>query len=165
MLREAAAEYAEIDAGQAAQLDPFARDKVVRIETSEASKRTVESIKYGDELIFALELADDFRVEVDSYAISVALFKQKKGPRPERPEPSIHFMGRNVFDHVLIRLKAIRSADLESTLKFLNYKHSCSLLFYVEHYLRNVSPLAVLLTCMCLDRTLKSSWLQESRFT
>lgn len=46
-------------------------------------------------------------------------------------------MGRNVFDHVLIRLKNIRSSDLESTLKFLNYKHSCALLFYVEHYLRN----------------------------
>lgn len=46
-------------------------------------------------------------------------------------------MGRNVFDHVLVRLKAIRSSDLESTLKFLNFKHSSSLLFYVEHYLRN----------------------------
>jgi len=46
-------------------------------------------------------------------------------------------MGRNIFDHVLIRLKAIRSSDLESTLRFLNYKHSCSLLFYTEHYLRN----------------------------
>lgn len=51
----------------------------------------------------------------------------------------MHFMGRNIFDHVLIRLKAIRSSDLESTLKFLNYKHSCSLLFYTEHYLRSVS--------------------------
>ena len=139
MLREAANEFAEIDLGQAAQLDPFARDKVVKIETGEASKRTVESIRYGDELMFALELADEFRLEVDSYAISLELYKQKKGPKAEKPEPSIHFMGRNVFDHVLLRLKAIRSSDLESTLKFLNYKHSCSLLFYVEHYLRNVS--------------------------
>lgn len=42
-----------------------------------------------------------------------------------------------MFDHVLIRLKNIRNSDLESTFRFLNYKHSCSLLFYVEHYLRN----------------------------
>lgn len=74
MLREAADEYAEIDFGQAAQLDPFARDKVVKIETGEASKRTVETIKYGDELMFALEIADEFKAEVDSYAISVELY-------------------------------------------------------------------------------------------
>ena len=139
MLREAANEYTEVDFGQAAQLDPFARDKVVKIETGEASKRTVETIKYGDELMFALELADEFKAEVDSYAISLELYQQRKGPKPEKPEQSIHFMGRNIFDHVLIRLKAIRSSDLESTLKFLNYKFCCSLLFYIEHYLRNVS--------------------------
>lgn len=74
MLREAANEYAEIDFGSAAQLDPFARDKVVKIDTGEASKRTVETIKYGDELMFALEIADEFKQEVDSYAISLELF-------------------------------------------------------------------------------------------
>lgn len=139
MLREAANEYAEVDFGQASQLDPFARDKVVKIDTSEASKRTVETIKYGDELMYALELADEFKDEVENYAIQVELYSQKKGPKPEKPQPSIHFMGKNIFDHVLLRLKAIRSSDIESTLKFLNYKYSCSLLFYVEHYLRNVS--------------------------
>ena len=69
MLREAANEYAEVDFGQASQLDPFARDKVVKIDTSEASKRTVETIKYGDELMYALELADEFKDEVENYAI------------------------------------------------------------------------------------------------
>ena len=38
MLREAATEFAEVDYGQQSQLDPFARDKVVKIETGEASK-------------------------------------------------------------------------------------------------------------------------------
>ena len=139
MMREAVNEYAEIDMNRAAQLDPFARDKVVKIDTGEVAKRTVESIRYGDELMFAIELAEEFRAEVDSYAISLDLYKQRQGPKPEKPEVNFHFAGRNIFDHVLIRLKAIRCSDLESTLKFLNYKHSCSLLFYVEHYLRNVS--------------------------
>jgi len=74
MLREAANEYTEVDYGNASQLDPFARDKVVKIETGEASKRTVETIKYGDELMFALEIADEFKAEVDSYAISVEIY-------------------------------------------------------------------------------------------
>jgi len=104
MLKEAANEYTEMDFGQAASLDPFARDKVVKIETGEASKRTVETIKYGDELMFALEIADEFKMEVDSYAISVELYQQRKGPKPEKPEPSLHFMNRNIFDHVLQRL-------------------------------------------------------------
>ena len=33
MLKEAANEYDEIDIAQAAQVDPFAKDKVVKIET------------------------------------------------------------------------------------------------------------------------------------
>lgn len=75
MMREAVNEYAEIDMNQAAQLDPFARDKVVKIDTGEVAKRTVESIRYGDELMFAIELAEEFRTEVDSYAISLELYK------------------------------------------------------------------------------------------
>ena len=70
----------------------------------------------------ALELADNFREEVDQYAISLEIYRQKKGPAPEKPEPSIHFLGRNIFDHVLLKLKAIKPAELESTLKFLNYQ-------------------------------------------
>jgi hypothetical protein len=77
------------------------------------------------------------------------------GPEPERPKPSIHFLGRTIFDHILLKLKQIRAADLESTLRFLNYSHSCSLLFYVEHYLRNVSFLS---WHLLYYRILKSSW-------
>lgn len=59
-----------------------------------------------------------------------------KLPEPEKPRPSIHFLGRTVFDHVMLKLKSIRNADLESTLRFLNYKQCLSLLFYLEHYIR-----------------------------
>ena len=65
MLKEAENEYTEIDIAKAAQIDPFAKDKVVKIETGEAIKRTAESIRYGDDLIFAIELSDEFRSEVD----------------------------------------------------------------------------------------------------
>ena len=71
MLKETEAEYAEIDLARQSQLDPFAKDKVMKIEMGEASKRTAETIKYGDDLMFALELADEFREEVDQYAIAL----------------------------------------------------------------------------------------------
>lgn len=89
--------------------------------------------------MYAIEMSDIWREEVDQYALGLELYEKKMGPEPERPKPSIHFLGRTVYDHVLLKLKQIRSADLESTLRFLNYTHSSSLIFYCEHYLRNVS--------------------------
>lgn len=155
MLKEAEKEYTEIDIAHASQVDPFAKDKVLKIESASVTKRSAETIKYGDDLMYALELADSWREEVDQYSLSLELFERKMGPEPERPKPSIHFLGRTIFDHILLKLKQIRAADLESTLRFLNYSHSCSLLFYVEHYLRNVSFLS---WHLLYYRILKSSW-------
>ena len=58
------------------------------------------------------------------------------GPEVEKPKPSIHFLGRTVYDHVMLKLKAIRNSDLENTLRFLNYKQCLSLMHYCEHYIR-----------------------------
>mmetsp|Transcript_28805 Transcript_28805/g.21458 ORF Transcript_28805/g.21458 Transcript_28805/m.21458 type:complete len:97 (+) Transcript_28805:604-894(+) len=44
---------------------------------------------------------------------------------------------KSIFDFVLLRLKRIRSSELESALKFLNYQQSTDLLFYLEHCIRN----------------------------
>lgn len=138
MLKEAEHEYNEIDLAHDAQNNPFTKDKVVKIETTEAFKRSADTIKYGEDLMFALELADEFRAEVDQYQIALEIHNKsgQKQSAPEKPHPSIHFLGRTVFDHVLLKLKAIRNSDLESTLRFLNYKQSCSLLFYLEHFIR-----------------------------
>lgn len=50
---------------------------------------------------------------------------------------NIRFLGRNIYEHVLLHLKRIRSSELENTLRFLNQKECFSLLFYLEYYLRN----------------------------
>jgi len=75
MLKEAENEYTEIDLARAAQVDPFAKDKVVKIETGEAVKRTAESIRYGDDLMFAIDLSDEFRAEVEQYAMALELYE------------------------------------------------------------------------------------------
>jgi hypothetical protein len=88
----------------------------------------------------ALELADNFRKEVDQYVTDLDAFKSKLGPKPDEiPVPSPHFLGRTIYDHILIQLKLIRSSDLENSMRFLNQPQSFSLLFYIEHMLRNVS--------------------------
>jgi hypothetical protein len=80
MLKEAEKEFTEIDIATANQVDPFARDKVKKIESTAATKRSAENIKYGDDLIYAIEMSDKFREEVEQYAIGLELWEAKKGP-------------------------------------------------------------------------------------
>lgn len=69
MLKEAEHEYNEIDLAHDAQTNPFAKDKVVKIESGAAVKRSVDTIKYGEDLMFAIELSEEFKAEVDQYQI------------------------------------------------------------------------------------------------
>ena len=65
MLKEAEDEFQEIDVAKANQLDPFSKDKVLKIESAAASKKTAENLKYGENLMEALELSEAFRQEID----------------------------------------------------------------------------------------------------
>jgi len=90
----------------------------------------------------AIELCEEFREELDQYAISLEIYEasgkqKKKLSKPEKPTASIRFLGRNIFEQILLHLKRIRSAELENTLRFLNQKQCFALLFYLEHFLRN----------------------------
>jgi hypothetical protein len=65
MLKEAEKEFMEIDIAKASQVDPFSKDKVMKIETTAAAKKTAESLKYGEDLMEALDLADQFKAEIE----------------------------------------------------------------------------------------------------
>jgi hypothetical protein len=63
----------------------------------------------------------------------------KGRPKPQKPVPSPLFNKKTIFEHVLLHLKAIRTSEIENTLRFLNFKQSSKLLYYLEHFVRNVS--------------------------
>jgi len=42
---------------------------VIKIETQLATKRTTESLRYGEDLMDALELADKLKEEIEQYNI------------------------------------------------------------------------------------------------
>ena len=65
MLKDAEQEFQEIDVAKANQVDPFSKDKVMKIETMAASKKTAENLKYGEDLMEALEMADEFKSEIE----------------------------------------------------------------------------------------------------
>lgn len=65
MLEGAVQEYREIDIAKEKQVDPFARDKVMKLESASANTTTLESIKYGENLMEAIKLAEEFRDELE----------------------------------------------------------------------------------------------------
>ena len=138
MLKEAEQEFREVDAAK--QVDPFAKDKVLKIESAAAAKKSAENLRYGEDLMEALELAEGFKAEIEQFEMEIEEYQKTKGrsQKPQRPTPSIMFNKRTIFEQVHLHLKAIRNPELENTLRFLNYKQSTQLLYYLEHFIRNV---------------------------
>jgi len=77
----------------------------------------------------ALVLSETFKEEIEQYAIQLEIYhKTKKGKKgrnvspPEKPQANIRFLGRNIFEHILLHLRRVRSAELENTMRYLNQK-------------------------------------------
>lgn len=47
-------------------------------------------------------------------------------------------LGKNIFKYILDKLMSIRYPELENTLNNLPYSYVQTLIFYLEHYIRNV---------------------------
>lgn len=90
----------------------------MKIETMAASKKTAENLKYGEDLMEAIEMADEFKSEIEQYEMDLIISKGKAS----KPKPSPMFNNRSIFEHVLFHLKAIRNSEIENTLRFLNFK-------------------------------------------
>lgn len=71
----------------------------------------------------AIEMSEAFKQEIEQYEMELEEAEKSK-VRPSKPKPSMMFNNRNIFEHVLLHLKAIRNSELENALRFLNYKQS-----------------------------------------
>jgi hypothetical protein len=71
MLKETEQEFQQIDIQKENQLDPFSRDKVMKIETEAANKKSAENLKYGEDLMEALEMVELFKIDVEQYEIQI----------------------------------------------------------------------------------------------
>ena len=83
----------------------------------------------------ALELAEGFKLDIEQYEMEL----EGAASRASKPRASPMFNHRTIFEHVLLHLKSIRNSEIENTLRFLNFKQSTKLLYYLEHFIRNVS--------------------------
>lgn len=82
MLKEAEQEFREVDAAK--QVDPFAKDKVLKIESAAAAKKSAENLRYGEDLMEALELAEGFKAEIEQFEMEIEEYQKTKG-RSQKP--------------------------------------------------------------------------------
>ena len=127
-------------------LDQFAKDKVMKIESETALKGSIESVKYGEDLMEAVGQAEKFRQdcleyksELDRYQETIKQNKAlaKSLEKPLKPKLDYIFEGNNIFDYILSHLKKIRRSELENSLKFLNFTVIKKMMYYIEFYIRN----------------------------
>lgn len=127
-------------------LDQFSKDKVMKIESESALKGSLESIKYGEDLMQAINQAEEFRLECENYQIDLEKYEEtlktnkklaKAMEKPSKPKPDYAFEGRNIFQHVLHHLKSIRRSELENSLKFVNFTAVKKMMLYIEYFIRN----------------------------
>eukprot|EP01022_Parablepharisma_sp_SALTPOND_P019786 TRINITY_DN3426_c2_g1_i1.p1 TRINITY_DN3426_c2_g1~~TRINITY_DN3426_c2_g1_i1.p1 ORF type:complete len:964 (-),score=102.02 TRINITY_DN3426_c2_g1_i1:3822-6713(-) len=138
-----------------------AGDNVARIESAKPVKSKLETLKYGEDLIEALDLADEFKYKVEQYAMQLADFEvspclllkkqaKKEGvEKPSKPEADpIIFGQQSIFDFVLSHLKMIPRAELESALRFLPYTYVERLLYYLEQFVRKGKEIELSTKCL-----------------
>lgn len=119
-------------------------DSVARVESAKPVKSKIENLRYGEDLMEALNMADDFKFKVEQYGMEMEDFENKPGKkeedRPKKPDTmDLYFGGKSIYDFILGHLKMIPRAELEGTLKFLPYTYVERFLFYLEHFIRKVT--------------------------
>lgn len=102
----------------------------MKIESEAANKKSAENLKYGEDLMEALEMVELFRIDVEQYEIQLEQYnlvkkKNEKISKPSKPIANPLMNNRTIFDQVLVHLKKIRGSELENALRFLNFKQ-CS---------------------------------------
>lgn len=114
-------------------------------------KKTLANISNAEDLMEALDLAEKFKEEVYNYEIDYEEFQRSQRDaranrevklfnleEPERPKPHMLMFGLGIFEYILQKLTSIKNEELENTVNNLPYSYIQKLLFYVEHYVRNV---------------------------
>ena len=118
-------------------------------------KKRMDNIEYAENLMDAINLCEKYKEEVYQYEINMEEYyknleiinsKDKKKIKdaklynlevPEKPTQSALFMGMNIFEYILDKIKNIRSSELENSLNNLPYSYFQQLLYYLEYYIRN----------------------------
>lgn len=118
-----------------------ANDQVVELkEKDESTKPNLQAIRYGEDLMEALDKSHEFIRECESYQIDMEKYEETKATiqttAPEAPKPEFIYDGKGLFAYILESIKKVRSSEIENTLRFFSFAYSVKLLYFVEHFIR-----------------------------
>lgn len=100
-------------------------------------KEKYENLRFGDDIMMAIDLAENLREEYIDYESKLLDFYQKKSTKlPEKPRAD-KLGNKNVPEYVLSEILKINSADLEKSLKFLHLNYIEKLLIYIKYFVQN----------------------------
>lgn len=109
---------------------------------SDVTRLKLETLKYGENVIAAIDLAEEMREEYMQYELGLKDYlamnpkKRDNTPKPERPKME-RLGGLSIPEFVLKEINKINSNQLENCLKFLHFTHIEKLLYYLKYFIQN----------------------------
>lgn len=109
---------------------------------SDVTRLNIETLKHGENVIAAIDLAEQMREEYIQYEIALKEYlsapelRRKKMAKPERPK--MEKLGDlSIPEFVMREINKVNSNQLENCLKFLHFTHIEKLLYYLKYFIQN----------------------------
>ncbi|KAJ2263795.1 beta transducin [Coemansia sp. RSA 376] len=102
-------------------------------ETQRAGKATMETLKAGERIMEALDIADEERRKWAAFEDQKRRMPQLN-PAPPDTNPILQFERITPEAYVLRTVERVRAADLEDALLVLPFTHVLSLMAYIDHW-------------------------------
>lgn len=140
--------------------NPLERGKADESESGSAGKRTIGTIKAGERLAEAIELAEAEKAKLAHYRAE--LLEAEKVISPEEhakrtaggkpliapPPPDIHLLGMSPSAYVLKTLKDIRPSELDEALLILPFSIVVTFFHYLESWAREGKEVDLVARCL-----------------
>lgn len=112
-------------------------EELANQEASKPLKEKYENLRFGEDIMMAIDLAENLREEYIQYENELIAFNKNKSLKmPEKPKND-KLGKKNIPEYVLYEISKINSADLEKSLKFLHLSYIEKLLNYIKYFIQN----------------------------
>lgn len=118
------------------QLDFIDRNAPDRLETTDATRKNIDTIKNAEDLMAVLDLVTKEDIAIKGYEKELEEWTAtQQGDKPKPPEPSIELCGDTPSDHLLKLVSKITPSDMQQTLLMLPTSNAILLLQWVVDWL------------------------------
>ncbi|KAL4512906.1 hypothetical protein ABPG72_017591 [Tetrahymena utriculariae] len=111
------------------------------MEVGEVIKKKFENLKYGEEIMAAIDQAEELRDQYVDYENQLVYYEKNKHilkelKQPEKPNLQTLF-NLSIPEYVLFVIGKIKTIELENSLKFVHVSYIEKILYYLNFYVEN----------------------------